>query len=37
MYGSVPRALADGVQARLPADPRDVTERFVERYGVPVA
>ncbi len=37
MYGGVPRALADDVLARLPADLREVTERFVQRYGVPVA
>jgi ADP-ribosylglycohydrolase len=36
MYGGVPRALADQVLARLPADLRAVTERFVARYGVPV-
>ena len=36
MYGGVPRALADAVRARLPADMLEVTERFVQRYGVPV-
>ena len=37
MYGGVPRARAEQVLARLPADLREVTERFVTRYGVPVA
>jgi len=36
MYGGVSRALADEVLARLPADMREVTERFVRSYGVPV-
>jgi ADP-ribosylglycohydrolase len=36
LHGGVPRALADAVRARLPADMLEVTERFVQRYGVPV-
>ncbi len=36
MHGGVPRAIADAVCARLPADMLEVTERFVQRYGVPV-
>ncbi|HEY6193775.1 MAG TPA: ADP-ribosylglycohydrolase family protein [Candidatus Eisenbacteria bacterium] len=36
MHGGVPRALADRVLARLPADLRDVTDRFMARYRVPV-
>lgn len=35
MYGGVPRALADQVLARLPADLRGVTGRFTQRYAVP--
>ncbi len=37
LHGGVPRGLAGSVLARLPADLREVTERFVRRYGVPVA
>jgi ADP-ribosylglycohydrolase len=36
LHGGVPRALADAVRARLPADMLEVTERFLQRYGVPV-
>ena len=37
MFGGVPRSLADAVTARLPDDLREVTERFMARYAVPVA
>jgi ADP-ribosylglycohydrolase len=36
LHGGVPRALANAVRARLPADMLAVTDRFVQRYGVPV-
>jgi ADP-ribosylglycohydrolase len=36
MHGGVPRAIADAVCARLPVDMLAVTDRFVQRYGVPV-
>lgn len=37
MHGGVPRSLAEAVTTRLPADLRSVTERFMARFGVPVA
>ena len=37
LHGGVPRALAESVLAHLDPEMRGVTERFVRRYGVPMA
>jgi ADP-ribosylglycohydrolase len=37
IHGGVPRALAERVLAHLDPEMRSVTERFVRRYGVPIA
>ena len=37
LHGGVPRALADPVLTRLDADLRGVVDRFMRRYGLPIA
>ena len=37
LHGGVPRGLADPVLGRLDADLRDVVDRFMLRYGLPIA
>jgi ADP-ribosylglycohydrolase len=37
LHGGVPRSLAERVLSHLDREMRSVTDRFVRRYGVPIA